>query len=243
VSSSVGERPRIDWSAVRRPTLPWNLNPIEIVAAVFSITVFSLAVFYYFSALKPEQARLRQANEQLKAQQDILLQRGSGGSGAAKQLSTTEIAKAEKDSLETFQGNWLRPPGQGRIAIIDEINGLARKNNMVLSSGIEMRSGGASQADTEKSGSRKKKDEDVLDVFPRAQIQFTVIGQYSDLRRFIDEIEHTKQFLVINSVGLTSIEPKFGARGGKAGGGMAPVMASGAAGVSLTLGMTAYFRS
>ena len=35
-----------------------------------------------------------QAQDQLKAQQDILLQRGSGGPGASKEPSTAEIVRA-----------------------------------------------------------------------------------------------------------------------------------------------------
>jgi len=238
VSSQVGERPRTDLRAIKKPSLPWNLSPGEVLAAAGSLALFAMAVFYYFSALKPQQDRLRQAQDQLKAQQDILLQRGGGGTGASKEPSTAEIARAEKDSLDTFQSNWLRPSREGRIAIIDEINGLVKKNNMLLSSGIEMRSAGGAQAEPEKGGSTKKKEADVLDVFPRAQVQFTVVGQYADLRRFIDEIEHSRQFLVINSIGLTSVEPKVG-RGAKMGGAMSP----GPTGVSLTVGLTAYFRS
>jgi preprotein translocase subunit YajC len=241
MSSQVRERPRIDLKSIKGPGLPMNLSPVEIVAAVLSLAMFSLAVFYYFSALRPQQDRLRRAQEQLKGQQEILIKGGAASAG--KQVSTVDTIKAEKDSLDAFESNWLKSPSQGRIAIIDEINELVKKNNMLLASGIEMHVGSASQADQDKGSSRRKKQEDVLDVFPKAQFVFTVVGQYADLRRFLDEIEHSKQFLVINSLGLTSVEPKFGTRAGKGGAAMGPAMGPGpASGVALSVGMTAYFR-
>jgi hypothetical protein len=238
VSSQVRERPRIDLKRIKRPTLPLNLSPIEILAVVLSLGVFALTVFYYFSSFKPERYRLLQAQAQLKLQQEILVKGGS--TAASKQVSTADTIKAEKDSLDAFESNWLKPPSQGRIAIIDEINELVKKNNMLLASGIEMHVGTASQAEEDKGSSKRKRQEDVLEVFPKAQFQFTVVGQYTDLRRFLDEIEHSKQFLVINSLGLTTVEPKLGMRAGKGGPAMgAPGPASG---VSLSVGMTAYFR-
>ena len=80
----------------------------------------------------------------------------------------------------------------------------------------------------------------MLDVFPKAEFAFTVVGQYADLRGFLNEIEHSKQFLVINSLGLTNVESKLGPRAGKGA-----AMAAGpgpAGGISLSVGMTAYFR-
>ena len=76
--------------------------------------------------------------------------------------------------------------------------------------------------------------DDVLNAFPSVNFRFTVFGQYSNLRTFINELEREKQFILINSVNLTNQEAKTASRRGKG--------TEGAGGIMLTIEMAAYFQ-
>jgi Tfp pilus assembly protein PilO len=77
-------------------------------------------------------------------------------------------------------------------------------------------------------------------VYPGIAISLTVEGQYPNLRRFVQELESSKQFVIINSVELersTETTRSVATEEAPAGGTTAA-----AALVSLRLEMTTYFQ-
>jgi hypothetical protein len=94
----------------------------------------------------------------------------------------------------------------------------------------------AGLSDSDQQGTKKKKESDSLDVFPRVQFHFVVRGEYADLRKFLRDLEGSKQYVVVDSVNLSNSEQKQG-RSSKAA---VQVMPS--SGLSLTVSMNAYFR-
>lgn len=128
----------------------------------------------------------------------------------------------------------------GRIALIDAINSLAKKNSVRLMSGIAMNANRVTAQSNEDKRSGKKRDTDSLtNIFPSIKINFTVAGEYKNLRNFINDVEANKQFVTINSVSLTSIKERESGGGRSGGRRSAPV----ASGISLAIDMTAYFQS
>ncbi len=115
--------------------------------------------------------------------------------------------KSALDSLQTFKSEHLRPLASGRIALINQINALAKKNGMTLTSGIDMPLEKAAEA-VDQDSSKRKKTEDLYNIFPHMALHFTVFGQYGNMRAFINELEHNKQFLVIKSINISSQEEK-----------------------------------
>jgi hypothetical protein len=85
---------------------------------------------------------------------------------------------------------------------------------------------------------RKKKTEEVLNAFPHLDVHFTVFGQYQNLRAFVNELEHNKQFLVMKTVSFQLQEDKGGEGGGSRSRGRAGL------GSGLVLGVEAsvYFQ-
>jgi hypothetical protein len=144
------------------------------------------------------------------------------------------------ESLEIFKGSDLKSFSSGRIALIKEINALAKKNNVTLTSGIDMGANlgdsdaEADQTNENKSTTRRKKTDELLNAFPSVGFRFTVFGQYSNVRTFISEIEREKQFVVINSLNLTNQEAKTASRRSRGG--------EGTSGIMLTIEMSAYFQ-
>lgn len=234
-------RERISRSVVRTvgsPKIPLGLNRGEIIAALVAVAILLLALTQYFSSLRPEQDRLRALEAQLEAQQQSII-KNTAAPGVVE-ANVEDEAKVALETLDTFKGNHLKPFSSGRIALIKEINALAKKNGVTLTSGIDM---GAnlveSDAEGEQQGDsrttvRRKRAEDLLNAFPSVGFRFTVFGQYSNVRAFIHELEREKQFVVINSVNLTNQEARTASRRTRGG--------EGSSGIMLTIEMSAYFQ-
>jgi Tfp pilus assembly protein PilO len=233
MSSHVRERvSKFEVRQARVTRLPFGLSSVEVVAAVLVLLFFIVVIVYYFTALKPEQSRLDQLEADLrKAQAEI----GSISTPDGQGVSTATTVKSALDSLQAFKTEHLRPLASGRIALINQINALAKKNGVTLTSGIDMPLEKA--AEPEDPGSnRRKKSEDLFNVFPHMNMHFTVFGQYANVRAFINEIEHNKQFLVIKSINIASQEEKTGEGGGGRRG------RGNVSGLTLTIDAAAYFQ-
>jgi hypothetical protein len=221
--------------------MPFGLNVGELIAALLAVVLLVWVVSYYFSSLRPEQQSLRVLEAQLAEQQKnitaITKPAGPEAPGPA------DVAKTALESLEAFTANHLKPFSSGRIDLIKEINALAKKNNVSLTSGIDMgASAGESTAEGDKSSekanqkkgsSSRKKADDLFNAFPTVNFRFTVFGQYSNLRTFINALEREKQFLVIHSINLMSQEARAAGKRARA---------EGMSGIMVTVDMSAYFR-
>jgi hypothetical protein len=227
-------RSEVRQSGVTR--MPLGLNIGETVAIVIAILLLGWVLTQYLTSLRPEQERLRTVEAQLAQQQrDIVNGRPTG----SDQGFTEDQGAKALESLESFKGNHLKAFSAGRIALIKEINALAKKNSVTLTSGIDMGSNPADtgneadQSSDKKNVTRRRKSDDLLKAFPSVNFRFTVFGQYANIRTFINEVEHEKQFVVINAVSLTNQEAKVSAR--RRGG-------EGTAGIMLQIEMAAYFQ-
>src|SRR5262249_7281128 len=141
MSAQVRDRiSRIEIKTAKLSTRPLGLSPGEIVACVAAFLFFAVAVFYYLTALKPLSDRLRSLETELAAQDrefKDLMKTPGGDAGAT---TTQNTAQEALDSLEEFNARHLAPLAKGRIALLNEINDLAKKNNVQLTSGIDMAS-------------------------------------------------------------------------------------------------------
>ena len=217
--------------------IPFGLSVGETIALLIAAALLVIVVAQYFSSLKPEQNRLRALEAELDAQQRSIIA-NTNPPGKAEPNFVDE-AKVALESLETFRGSNLKPFSSGRITLIKEINALAKKNSVTLTSGIDMgadlgESEIASDKDTENQVTKRKKTDDLVNTFPSVGFRFTVFGQYANVRNFISELEREKQFVVIDSVNLTNQEARTSSRRARGG--------EGASGIMLTIEMSAYFQ-
>jgi hypothetical protein len=224
---------RLDVGASRAKRLPFGLTSIEIVAAFVAVALLAIVVTRYWTALRPEQERLRQLEQQLADQQRELgpITLGSAPSTA----SPGDVARDALETLERFKTGYLRPMRSGEIELLKDLNALAKKNSVGLTSGIDTtpRMQGQTEEDTSpgKKAPKIRKQAELLNAFPALAVRFSVAGEYPNLRAFISELESSKQFLVVKTVGLVSQEGKTTGRRRDLLGG--PV---------LSIEMTAYFR-
>jgi hypothetical protein len=231
MSSYVGER--VSRVEVRRSGAvrgPFGLSAGEMVAALAALLFFVLVVTYYFTSLKPEQDRLRLMEDRLKGQMGVLEGVAASGGAAQPQVDT---AKDALNSLEAFKAEHLKPMTPGRTALFGEINALAKKHSLQLTSGVDMRLEMPDKEAAEKS-SRQQKESARPHVFPSVEVRFTVFGPYQNMRSFINELEQSKQFLVLNSIDLKTVE-EIEAEGQSR-------RAASVSGVSLTIGLSVYYH-
>lgn len=213
--------------ATRRRSKPFGLSAVEIVAALLTIAFFIVVLGYYFTTLKPEQDRLARVEKQLEQQQAVIITRK-----LPNETTQRDIVREALDSLESFKGQHLKKRNQGIITLFKEINAVAAKNGVKLSSGISMRdemTRGAVQDE-----SRSKSAEAILNQFASVRMDFTVAGQYQNLRSFISELERNKQFIIIDSIQLLSVEEIAGGGGPRR---------SQVSGIAVSIEFTAYFQS
>jgi hypothetical protein len=217
--------------------MPFGLSVVEAVAIVLAAGMLVWVATQYFSSLKPEQDRLRRIEAELETQQRNII---ANAPRRADEPNKEDQAKLALETLETFKGSHLKPFSAGRIALIKEINAIAKKNSVTLTSGIDMGASGdeaeaeGNQASETKSPGKRKTADDLLNAFPSVSFRFTVFGQYSNVRAFINELEREKQFVVIESINLTNQEARTASRRARGG--------DGASGIMLSIEMTAYFQ-
>lgn len=220
--------------------IPFGLNAAEIIAVLVGIALLVWVSVYYFSSLKPQQDRLRALELEFADQQRSISAIATPVNKS--QASSSDMAKDAIESLETFKNGHLKSFSTGRIDLIKEINALAKKHNVTLTSGIEMgASKGESAAEENKAGgkadkkssSTHKKSDEILTAFPNVTFRFTVFGQYPQVRAFINDLEREKQFLVIDSINLTNQEARTTSRRGRG---------EGVTGIMLTIDMSVYFQ-
>ncbi len=219
-------------TTIRDSSTPFGLSYPELVAAALSIILLALVIVYYFTSLKPEHDRqtvLQRSLEDLKKTESKLQQ-------SINQDITVQQdnAKVALDSLENFKSGHLKNLAQGRIALIDSINSLAKKNGVQLVSGISMDAEKAVQQDEK--NTRKRNTANVLNVFPKIKVGFTVAGDYGKLRSFINELEANRQFVTIDAVTLAAVKER------EAGGGRGRKADYILSGISLAIELTAYFK-
>ena len=230
MTAQVKERPRIKIGSMPSVSPRLRLSKIELIALTLAVAAVGLTVGYYFTSLAPVQARLATVEREMEVQKHGLTV------GPNDKPSEKQMLKMAKESLAAFESQWLKPYDQGRIEAINELNALVKADDVHLTSGISFHSVANKAVDEGKSSAKKKKDNEfLLDVYPRVQMGFAVFGKYPALRKFVKDLQSSKQFLVIESISIAPLEQKQG-RGGRV------QIAGPVSGLTLTVTLNAFFH-
>jgi hypothetical protein len=210
---------------------PFGLSYPELISAAVVLVFFIFVLTYYFTTLGPAQSEVSSLQRQLETLKRTEIEMTANTSKPVVQ--ETDQGKAALDSLEAFKSSRLKALTVGRIALINDINALARKHSVQLTSGIGMALDTAEDnTESDSKGVDKKKDTRLLSVFPNLKARFTVAGEYEKLRSFISELEANKQFLTIDSLNLAAIKQGEGERTRRR---------AGPSGIGLAIELTAFF--
>jgi Tfp pilus assembly protein PilO len=208
------------------------LGPAEIVALAGSFFILLLVVIGYLYFQMPARSRLAtlqveraRLQTQLRSSQNVVL--ASQG--------TEKTAQQIAQSLDVFENSKLLTASRGRMSLYDALNDLIRKNGLRNTSGPTYTPLDAAGTKTTTGGT--KSNTKWQSIYPGVAVSVTVEGPYQNLRRFVRDLETTKQFVIINAVELersseTNVQP---AEGEEAGSGRNSA-------VSLRLDMATYFQ-
>ena len=221
---------RID--RLRRTSQNGPVGPAELIGLAGSIFILVLVVVSYLYFLLPARTRLERAQlERARLQNQLRMSHEN----VQKGVSTEAIVQGITESLDAFESGGLSAAGSGRMVIYDSLNQLMKKNGLRNTSGPTYTPLDPTGTKTE-TGGTKASSSKWQSIYPGIAISVTVEGQYQNLRRFIREIETSKQFVVINMVELERATEGNTAAGADAGGG------SRVSPVSLRLDMATYFQ-
>ena len=205
----------------------------EVAALTGSCIVLALVMFSYLYFLVPARSRIASLNRDRQQVQTNLQKLGSVvNTEHGTQQRVDEVAA----SLNTFETEHLMRQDQGQLALVQELNQLIIKNALRNTSG-------PTYTILDSTGTKSLSGKSVVtkwqSFYPGMSVMVTVEGEYQNVRRFIQDVERSKQFVVINQVELqraqqnnapTSADdssPESGTRGSL---------------VSLQLNMATYFQ-
>ena len=213
----------------------------EVVALAGSCFVLALVLLSYLYFLVPARSRVATANADLKQLQTNLQ---TLDTVVDKDTDTKQTVDKIAASLNKFETENLLRQDQGRMDLYQELNQLIVKNGLKNTSG-------PTYTALDPSGTKSTAGKNVVtkwqSFYPGIAVMVTVEGQYQDVRRFIRDVERSKQFVVINEVELqraTQNNAPASIDEGGSGAAAAAASGSGTRGslVSLQLNMATYFQ-
>ena len=168
----------------------------EVAALAGSCLVLLLVLLSYLYFLVPARSRVTSLNSD-KARLEANLKTIQGV--VSKGRNTKEQVDNITTSLSDFESSYLPRPDEGRMQLYDELNQMIVKNGLRNTSG-------PTYTPLDPTGTKavggKSTTTKWQSFYPGVAVMVTVEGQYSDIRRFIRDLERTKQFVIINQVEL-----------------------------------------
>jgi Tfp pilus assembly protein PilO len=234
------ERIRIRVERLRRAPKLGILGLPEMIALGISLVLLAIVLFTYFYLFAPARTRHLRALEQRESLQKRLRDATVGFNSNASTGAT--IAQIDK-SLQDFEETRLSPGDEGRMAIYQELNELIRRSGLRATGGInysaldplgEQTGTGTPSA---RSGNAKWQS-----IYPGLGVSLTVEGPYANVRRFVRDIEASRQFVIINAVELEGASDSAARAAVPTQAGAPGAAAPPSSIVSLRLDMAAYFR-
>jgi len=214
---------------------------VEVVALAGSCFVLALVLLSYLYFLVPARSRVAAANADLK-QLETNLQ--TLDTVVHKESDTKQTVDKITSSLNKFETENLLRQDQGRMDLYEELNQLIVKNGLKNTSG-------PTYTTLDPSGTKSTAGKNVVtkwqSFYPGIAVMVTVEGSYQDVRRFIRDVERSKQFVVINEVELqratqTNVPASIAEDGSDAASPSGSGSGTRGSLVSLQLNMATYFQ-
>lgn len=168
----------------------------EVVALAGSCFVLALVLFSYLYFLVPARSRISSLNTDRK---QIETNIKTLETVVSKEHGSQQTVDSVVASLNDFETKHLLRQDQGRMELYEELNQLIIKNNVRNTSGPTYT---ALDPTDVKAASGKSVVTKWQSFYPGINVMVTVEGAYENIRRFIRDVERSKQFVVINQVEL-----------------------------------------
>ena len=157
--------------------------------------------------------------------------------------SLAQASNAEKilESLRGFESH-LTPDERGMTQIINEIAALGATHKVqVGDSNYRVEAAEETQFDGNGNPKPRPNRDKKPKIYPNLGVETTVIGDYSNLRHFLSELERSKQFLIVNALAFQGGDERIARQIAK--GGKQPALSSPeSVPVSLKIELDTYFK-
>ncbi len=204
----------------------------EVLALAGSCFVLALVLFSYLYFLVPARSRISSLNTDRK---QIETNIKTLDTVVNKEHGSQRTVDSVVASLNDFETKHLLRQDQGRLQLYEELNQLIIKNSVRNTSGPTYTT---LEPNDVRAASGKSVVTKWQSFYPGINVMVTVEGAYENIRRFIRDVERSKQFVVINQVELQRAQQDN-----------APLSAEGSGGsgtrgslVTLQLNMATYFQ-
>jgi len=204
----------------------------EVMALAGSCFVLALVLFSYLYFLVPARSRISSLNTDRK---QIETNIKTLDNVVNKEHGSQRTVDSVVASLNDFETKHLLRQDQGRLQLYEELNQLIIKNSVRNTSGPTYTT---LEPNDVRAASGKSVVTKWQSFYPGINVMVTVEGAYENIRRFIRDVERSKQFVVINQVELQRAQQDN-----------APLSAEGSGGsgtrgslVTLQLNMATYFQ-
>jgi hypothetical protein len=173
-----------------------RLSRFEIGSLAAALIFAMIVLFFYFTKIQPLSSQVAALRDR---EAGLLLQLNKLNSEERKRAEQSANAEKILDSLTKFESN-LKSDERGVTQIIDEINALCKTHKIVTDGSNYNFTEPEPVVDENGNPVTRPVTREKIDFYSVLGIDTTVTGDYRSLRRFIFDLERSKQFLVINSV-------------------------------------------
>ncbi len=178
-------------------------GPLEIGAVAAGVLVMVMAVVLYFVWVVPSNRQLaRNKSEVDSLEAELASARSKYGE------ITTEEAQVAKlvASVDDFETRFLPMQTNGQAALYQRLNGLIKAYSLENTTGPDYSPLDSANLDPTKQTEEEKGRAKFRSLYPGVYVSTTLEGSYQNLRRFIREIESSREFVVISTVELAPSE-------------------------------------
>jgi Tfp pilus assembly protein PilO len=168
----------------------------EVAALAGSCFVLLIVLLSYLYFLVPARSRVTSLNaDKARLQANLKTLEGVVSKGRDTKGQVDHITS----SLSDFESSYLLRPEAGRMQLYDDLNQMIVKNGLRNTSGPTYT---PLDPTGTKSAAGRTTTTKWQSFYPGVAVTVTVEGQYHDIRRFIRDLERTKQFVIIDQVEL-----------------------------------------
>ncbi|HKX30443.1 MAG TPA: hypothetical protein VJ302_22315 [Blastocatellia bacterium] len=173
-----------------------RLSVIELVFLAAALIYMSIVGFFFLTKIDP----LKTQVTTLKAKELTLRKQLEDISNKEKRRNE-QATNAEKilTSLSKFE-SYLKSDERGMTQIINELDALGKTHKVLIGDASYRVDEAAPTADENGNPVPQATPNPKGNIYPALGIETTVIGDYPNLRRFLVDLERSKQFLIITGL-------------------------------------------
>jgi hypothetical protein len=216
-----------------------RLSAVEIAFLIAALAFAAFVAFFYFAKVQPLGSEL---DRQQKREKALAAQLEQFKGDEEKRVVQASNSEKILDSLDRFQA-FLKPDERGMTQIINEIDALGKTHKILV--GDATYRVAEAEPTTDESGNPlppKQSGGKEVTIYPTLGVDTTVIGDYPNLRRFLADLERSRQFLIISSLAFQGGDDKLTRAIAKTGKQIQLSSAPDAVPVSLKIGLDTYFH-